>query len=73
MLARTGRRVKPAHPASWPGLAKPKEAQLVKALKATAAALGGLALINGLFWLVMHIAAETGIKNLVPGWDEVEP
>lgn len=45
----------------------------MKALKAAAAALGGLALINGLFWLVMHIAAETGIKNLVPGWDEVEP
>ena len=73
MLARTGRRVKPARPASRPGLAKPKEAQLAKALKAIAAALGGPALINGLFWLVMRIAAETGIKNLVPGWDEVEP
>lgn len=34
-----------------------------KAIKAAAIAVGIAAALNGLFWLVMHIAAETGIKT----------
>lgn len=43
-----------------------------KAIKAAAIAVGIAAALNGIFWLVMHIAAETGIKSLDLSWNEAE-
>ena len=43
-----------------------------KAIRAAAVAVGIAAALNGLSWLVMHIAAETGIKNLDLSWHEAE-
>ena len=36
----------------------------MKTWKAAALAAGGVLALNGVFWLVMYISAETGLRHL---------